>query len=345
MGGEGNTGGLITYDVSGSAPNPIGRLVYTNEVGLAIRVSGNNAFVGLTDSLKVMDVASTSNPTEVASLALPVNALALSGNTLFVGTSDGRLVVVDVSNPSAPQQIGSVSISGLPNRMSVAGTLLFLADGAQGLLIFDVSQPKSPALLSQFSLSAPIWDVAASGTTLLLAADSLGLVLVDVSNPQVKQLSETALPPFNPFPAPSTGSSATLAVSVAVQGGLGYVGTATNDEDATADVAAFDFSQPTSPRLVVFRHQIGNEISVITPSGNNLFLAANGMVVQYDNSFPRNMIEWYPPLSVLAKSFPKNRQSIKPWHPKVKQNRRTSFWQSRHGRVVAPRCAVQSQCP
>jgi hypothetical protein len=33
---------------------------------------------------------------------------------------------------------------------------------------------------------------------------------------------------------------------------------------------AFDFSQPTSPRLAAFRLQIGNDISVITPSGSGL---------------------------------------------------------------------------
>jgi len=349
LAGAGNTGGLITFDVSGSQPNPVGTLLYTNEVGLAIQVSGVNAFVGLTDSLKVVDVSSASNPTEIASLALPVNALALSGSNLFVGTSDGRLVVVDVSNPAAPNQIGSVSITGLPNRMNVSGTLLFVADGAQGLLIFDVSQPNSPALLSQFLLSAPIWDVAPSGTTVLLAADALGLVLADVSNPaQVNQLSQTALPPFNPFPSLNTTGSLTLGASVAVQGGLAYVGTTTNDEDATAAVTAFDFSQPTSPRLVALRLQIGDDISVITPSGSNLFLAANGIVVQYNNSLPRNSIELYEPPAALEQSFVAQgtHERAKTYlHPKLNKGWKATIQQRNHGPMMtAPRCRVASRC-
>ncbi len=138
------------------------------------------------------------------------------------------------------------------------------------------------------------------------------LVLVDMSNPgQVKQLSQTALPPFNPFPSQNTIGSVTLAASVTVQSGLAYVGTTTNDEDAAAAVAAFDFSQPTSPRLVAFRRQIGDDISVITPSGNNLFLAANGIVVQYNNSFPRNFIEGDEPPSILSHYFLASRESRK----------------------------------
>lgn len=347
--GAGNTGGLITYDVSGSAPNPIGALLYPNEVGLAVKVSGANAFLGLTDSLKVADVSNPSSPTEIASLALPVNALALSGNTLFVGTSDGRLVVVDVSNPAAPNQIGSVSITGLPNTMNVAGTLLFVADGAQGLLVFDISQPKSPALLSQFSLAAPVWDVAPSGSIALLAADALGLVIVDVSNPtQIKQLNQTALPPFNPFPAPATAGSVTLAASVAVEGGLVYVGTTTDDEDASADVAAFDFSQPSSPRLVAFRTQIGDDISVVSPSGNQLFLAANGIVVEYDNALPQNSIELYNPPAALAQSLaaPSARKLSKiHTHTKLNKDWNATVRQNQIGRrTIAPRCPVRSQC-
>jgi len=347
--GAGNTGGLITYDVSGSAPTPIGALLYPNEVGFAVKVSGANAFLGLTDTLKVANVSNPSSPTEIGSLSLPVNALALSGNTLFVGTSDGRLVVVDISNPAAPNQIGSVSITGLPNRMSVAGTLLFVADGAQGLLVFDISQPKSPALLSQFSLSAPIWDVSPSGTMAFLAADALGLVVVDVSNPmQVKQRSQTTLPPFNPFPAPSSAGSVTLAASVAVQSGLVYVGTTTDDEDASAFVAAFDFSQPSSPRLVAFRAQIGDDISVVSPSGSQLFLAANGIVVEYDDALPQNSIELYNPPAALAQSMaaPSAHKLPKiPTHPKLDKDWNATVRQSQaRSRTIAPQCPIRSQC-
>jgi hypothetical protein len=220
------------------------------------------------------------------------------------------------------------------------------------LLIFDVSQPKSPVLLSQFPLSAPIWDVTASGPIALLAADALGLVVVDVSSPmQVKQLSQTLLPPFNPFPAANSSGSVTLAASVAVQGGLVYVGTATNNPDAPAAVAAFDLSQPSSPRLVTFRTQIGDFISVVSPSGSQLFLAANGLDVQYDNTLPRNSIELYDPPTALAKSFAVGRAHVSSgisWHPKRSKDWDASARQNKNKygrRVVVPHCAVPSQCP
>jgi hypothetical protein len=311
-----------------------------------VQVSGTNAFLGLDDKLKVVDVSNTTSPVEVGSVTLPINALVLSGRTLFAGTGDGRLVVFDVSSPAKPNQIGSVAIPSPAVTMRVSGTLLFVADGPQGLLIFDISQASSPVLLSQFALSAPVWDVATAGTTALLAADALGLVIVDVSNPaQVKQLSETVLPPFNPFPSYTITSSATLALSVAIQNGLGYVGTATNDSTATDALATFDFRQPTSPRLVGFRRQLLNAISAVTSSGNNLFLADGGVVTEFENSLPYNSIELYEPPAALAPGMivVQSRSNLlqTPLRVRIKAE------DTQHGfsrGIVAPTCLVRSQC-
>jgi hypothetical protein len=346
---QAGSGGVVAFDVSGSTPNPEGKLVYADEDGLAIQISGTSAFLGLSDSLKVVDISNPSSPGEIASVSVPTNALALSGTTLFDGTGDSRLVVFDVSNPVMPNQIASISIPGSAVTMRIAGNLLLVADGPVGLLTFDVSKPSSPVLLSKFSLSAPLWDVAASGTTALLAADVLGLVIVDISNPaQIKQLNQTPLPSFNPFPSFTTASSTTLAASVAIQGGLGYAGTTTDSEDAVAAISTFDFTVPTSPRLVAFRRQLGDDISVITPAGSNLFLAENGIVAEFDNSFPRYSIELYEPLPELAQTFPaRDRRATSKVYSRSKLNRggRAVPTQGHDGRkIIAPRCVVRSEC-
>lgn len=335
-------GGLITFDASGSQPTRSGSLLYSNEYGLAVQVSGTSAFLGLNDKLKVVDISNASSPTEVGSVTVPVNALALSGTTLFAGTGDSRLVVFNVSTPASPSQIAAVSIPAPPVTMRISGTLLFVADGPQGLLIFDISNVNAPTLLSQFTLSTPVWDVATSGTTAFLPADSSGLVIVDISNPaEVKQLSQTAMPVFNPFPSYTTTGSITLAVSVAIQNGLVYVGTGITDPDASDALAAFDFSQLTSPRLLSFRHQVLDTISVITPSGSNLFLADGTVISEFDNSFPRNSIELYAPPSLLAQSLPLTNQSQHPSYPQPKLN----FHKARATRRSNPRTLGPPPCP
>jgi hypothetical protein len=348
----GTSGGLVTFDVSGSSPNPLGQLFYPNESGFAIQVSGTNAYLGLTDNLKVVDVSNPNTPAEVASVVLPTNALALSGSTLFSGTSDDRLVVLDVSNPATPTQIASISIPGPPVNMRVASGLLFVADGPQGLLIFNISTPAAPVLLSQFTLSSPVWDVMPSGTTALLAADALGLVIIDISNPgQVKQLSATTLPPSNPFPSYATIGSPTLAVSVAIQNGLAYIGTAVTptgaDDGALDALSAFDFGTPTSPRLVAFRRQLTDGITVITPSANNLLLADGGLVTEFDNSLPRNSIEIYAPPAALAQSISGQRRGKSTGYIHSKLNRNWKASERRRyplRQIGSRRCPVRSQC-
>ena len=134
---------LEVFDVSGSAPNLLGTLVYSNDTPFAVRASGTNVFLGLADSLKVIDASNPSNPVETASVSIPTNALAISGTTLFAGTSDGHLVVLDVSNPTAPKTIATVAMPA-PENMRLLGTLLYVAAGPAGMLIFDVSNPRFP---------------------------------------------------------------------------------------------------------------------------------------------------------------------------------------------------------
>ena len=293
-------GGLATFDLSSGSPTILGSLFYPGTAGLALQVSGNHLFLGLADSLKSIDVSNPSSPVQTASLPIPTNALALLGTTLFAGTRDGRLVVLDVSNPSAPKVLATVAMSP-PTTMRLSGTLLFAATGFGGMIIFDVSQPASPVMLSHFGVhTAPVWDVAPLGSAVVLAADKAGVITVDVSDPsQPKLLSQQQLPLLNAFPAPHTVAGFVPALSLAVHDGLTYVGT-------TAGLLfAFDVSQPATPRLVTLEALGGDlaEIPVITQSGNNLYVAIDSSVMQLENSLPRNSIELYYPPAALSNPF------------------------------------------
>jgi hypothetical protein len=48
----------------------------------ALHVSGTTVFLGLADSLKIVDASNPQCPAEIGSVAIPINALALSSNTL-----------------------------------------------------------------------------------------------------------------------------------------------------------------------------------------------------------------------------------------------------------------------
>src|SRR6266851_9030975 len=185
------SGGLATFDLSSGTPVFSGILLYGQNVGVAVQVTGNTAFLGLLDSLKTVNVSDPTNPAETGSLALPTNSLLLAGNTLFDGTGDGRLVTLDVTNPNSHSILGSVPLPAPAVNLRLAGTTLFVADGPAGLLIFDVSNPAAPMQLSQ-----------------------------------PKQISQTVLESWNPFPGQFESGPRSMALSITVQNGLVYVGTA-----------------------------------------------------------------------------------------------------------------------
>ncbi len=75
-------------------------------------------YAGCGRRLDVYDITTGSSPSLMGSLVVPgfVYSIAADGSTLFVGTHRG-LVIVDVSNPSAPLQLdhllGAQAIGGL----------------------------------------------------------------------------------------------------------------------------------------------------------------------------------------------------------------------------------------
>jgi len=301
-------GGLACVDLSGTTPTLLGSLFYPNDSSFAVQVSGTTAYLGLADSLKVVDASNPQSPVEIGSVTIPVNALVLSGNTLFVGTGDGRLVVLDVSTPASPRQIASVTMP-LPSTMRLSGGLLLVAAAQSGLLIFDISNPSAPVMVSQFSpsVSAPVWDVASlGGSAVMLAADNSGIVTVDISNPaHPQQLYQQPLPYATAFPNHLSETGIVPAFSLSAANGLTYVGT------TIGMMLAFDATVPAFPRLMAM-NVVGNvddTVPVISPTAGSLFVADQGNVVKMDNSVPENSIELYYPPAALSLAYPNNEEN------------------------------------
>ena len=292
---------LAVLDVSGGTPVLEGSLYYDNNSPSAVQASGTTVFFGLSNYLKVINASTPSAPVEIGSVTVPVSALALLGNDLFVSTTDGRLMVYDVTAPASPNQLASISMP-VASTMSISGPLLLVAAGQGGLLVYNISNPSSPALQSQYlpSNGIPVWDAAATVSgVVILAADSDGIIILDLANPSSPQvLNELQLPFLNPFPAPSSGAGILTAFSLAYQNGLTYVGTGN-----FGAIFVYDTSVPADPRLMglnVVSPDALDIVSVITLGQNNLYSAVIDELIQLDNTIPQNSIELYFPPAALS---------------------------------------------
>jgi hypothetical protein len=293
---------LNVYDTSTSPATRVGQYFDQSQEGFAVQSAGNYVYFGGSANTAVLDVTLPSSPAFVTSVAVPAISLARSNNTLFAGTSNNQLVILDITNPAQPNPVNTISLTDLPIRVRVAGNLLFVADNFAGLLIYDITTPHSPVLRSQVKGLVLAADVAVVGTMAYVAADTDGLAILDISNPASPVLvSKTSLSRIDPF---YYDDPLNEALSVTANNGLIYVGTI-NDNGI---VFGLDCSNLASPRIVsmyAYGDFILTWVGAMLFNGTDIFVGGSlGFtypVTQASTSQPFDSInQYFPPLALQS---------------------------------------------
>lgn len=119
----------------------------------------------------------------VGQIGGPTSAVAVQGNYACVGVGL-RLVVLDVSNPSTPTEVGATTLFPyFVEDVVISGTLAYVAAGGAGLRVVDVSDTANPVELGAWGSPGYAEGVAVSDNTVYLADGPYGLWTVDVSDP------------------------------------------------------------------------------------------------------------------------------------------------------------------
>ncbi len=115
------------------------------------------------------------------------NAVVLAGDVLYVGTQEGTIDVMDLSNPISPVNAGSISVGGIVNGLALEGFMLYAAtqSGVAGVVLDDPKNPKIPSGASSAILDAATIgkNLVASQGHLYVAAGAGGVVDIDVRTP------------------------------------------------------------------------------------------------------------------------------------------------------------------
>ncbi len=113
----------------------------------------------------------------------PSQGLAVEGDYAYIGVGP-RLVVVDISDPTNPQQAGaSPALGDFVLGVAVSGNHTYVAAGSAGLQIFDITNPVAPALIGAWQSLGQVEGVTISGDIAYVANGPLGLRVLDVSDP------------------------------------------------------------------------------------------------------------------------------------------------------------------
>jgi len=151
----------------------------------------------------VVDISEATKPTAASYLPLQIPAgtapfariedVVVAHGYAYIAASGAGMLVVDVSNPVAPREIGGYETPGRADNLVVDGRYVYLVDG--DLRIIDVADPASPSLVGFYDvpdvvvgpdgsprLSPPSQPyVAVQGTYAYITGN--GVTILDVTDP------------------------------------------------------------------------------------------------------------------------------------------------------------------
>ena len=98
--------------------------------------------------------------------------VSVSGNQAYVAAALGGLLLVDVSNPAFPAEVGGLAVvGGDAAGVAVAGTIAYVADRNWGLEAVDLSGRRTPFRWASMVLSGSRTKSRPPATTLTLRRD------------------------------------------------------------------------------------------------------------------------------------------------------------------------------
>ncbi len=166
-------------------------------VGSILAVSGNHAYASdlLEPFIAVVDISNPQFPVEVGQITTPgsVSALSASDEFLLAAIPGDGLIRYDLSDPSAPVEDLTLSLTSPLVDMILVGDIIFLALGDQGVGAATMAIPGFLLPLSGFPTGGWVTSVAFDNG-LLLATDSVnGLIVFDAADPaNLRFLSATS---------------------------------------------------------------------------------------------------------------------------------------------------------
>ncbi len=180
----------------------------------------------------------------------------LADSHAYVADEYFGLVIIDISDPTAPTQVGSYEIGNNAARdVHVVGTTAYLTARSLGLMILDVSDPGTPILLGSFCRpDCDTHGVWVEDGLAYIAEYWHGLTVVDVSDPEAPfELGAFALPDG--------------ALDVHLAGDHGFVA------GNTAGLSIVDVSVPDAPVELGFLDLAPHTVEEVSVVGDTAYLA------------------------------------------------------------------------
>lgn len=239
-------------------------------------VNSNYAYLGQGYFLTVVDI-SADPPAQVAYFELEEKTfdLTISGNKCFIYLrKSGGLVVIDITNPLTPVQIGALALpeNKASGALFIRGDRLYIGTSS-GLQIVDVSIPANPTIVGSNSVN--VSDVYVVNDVAFCTSGN-DLLIFDISSDSPVELSTVRVP----------GARAVFANATHTFVAAGY---------STSNTHIFDITDPENPQEVsVFQTIPANGSAFptgVTVNGNTAYIGCINWLFNVDITDPTNPVE------------------------------------------------------
>ncbi len=175
-------------------PRPVGSVQFATPIAQRIYVVGTRAYVVEPRlGLEIFDISNPESPQSMGTYELDRGQgkdVFVLGDYAYMTYDDGQghLLILDVSHPAHPHEVGRLDTLSRARRVFVVGSRAYVADGPGGLRIIDVSTPSAPVEIGHRDPpeGAGSEAIYATGNTVYLGSNSgsgTWLERLDVSDP------------------------------------------------------------------------------------------------------------------------------------------------------------------
>ncbi len=253
-----------TYNASGN----------TNATKVFVDAATNRAYLIISTTVFIIDVATPSSPTLLGSFnsGSALNGVYVSGNYAYLASTNNtaELTVVNVSNPASPTQAAVLNLGDTNDATCIyvsgsyayVGKIVSATSGINELYIINIATPTAPTLSGSLNLSGTVDAISVSGNYAYLATSitNAELTIVNITNKAA------------PASAGTYDTAGTTSTPTGIYVGTVYTYVSELNNTGGAELFILDASSPASVSLVG-AYEAGADIYGVTVAGSEAFLA------------------------------------------------------------------------
>jgi hypothetical protein len=162
--------------------NPVIEDIYKSG-SFTTQVAANESYVYIVIDNKNLEIIATESLERISSYPIAtsyVQDMVATADYLYISTTEGRLLIFDISNPTNVVQVGYSDGSEFSSDFAINDRYLFV-NSRNSINIFDISQPDNPSLIETYQFPVPVSYITLDKNK-LYAFSMYGLMILTIKS-------------------------------------------------------------------------------------------------------------------------------------------------------------------